>query len=41
MVPEIVKVWAEVKLAVALAPLTVTALFGGVKRYPVLVGVTV
>jgi hypothetical protein len=42
MVPEIVKVWAtEEKFAVAFAPLTVNAVFAGVKVNPVLVGATV
>ena len=42
MVPVIVKVCtAEVKLAVALAPLTVIVWLAGVKVKPVFVGVTV
>ena len=41
IVPEIVKVCTELKLAVALAPFTVTAVLVGVKTKPVLFGVTV
>ena len=41
IVPLIVKFCAEVKLAVAFAPFTVTAWFGGVYVKPVFVGVTV
>ena len=42
MVPVIVKVCAaELKFAVLLAPLTVTAWLAGVKTKPALVGVTV
>jgi hypothetical protein len=41
IVPEIVKVCAELKFAVLFAPLTVTAVLAGVIAKPVLVGVTV